>query len=244
MAQTAALVTELKKALREAGITYRDVAAELGLSEASVKRLFSDANFSMQRLEKILALVQMDFADLVDRLRSSTERITELTPEQEEALVADPMLLLVTFLVVNRWRVDDMLATYAIDERDLERRLIQLDRLKMIELGTFHRYRLLTARNFSWHRNGPVQRAFAELIQREFFNSGFDADDERLRFLTGGLSGASRRQFNERLDQLVAEFDELAISDARLPRTERKTTSAVLALRPIEYSLFGQFRRG
>ncbi|MEM8984858.1 MAG: helix-turn-helix transcriptional regulator [Pseudomonadota bacterium] len=243
MAQTRALIEELKRALREAGLTYRDVAAELDVSEATVKRLFSEATFSMRRLEQTLALVKMDFTDLVERLRSNAQRITELTPEQEEALVADPLLLLVTFLVVNRWRVDDMLAVYAIPERELQRRLIRLDRLKMIELAPFNRYRLLTARNFSWRRNGPVQQAFAKLIQNEFFAAGFDADDERLRFLTGGLSRASRQRFNERLDQLVAEFDELALQDARLPREERQTTSTVLALRPIEYSLFARYRR-
>ena len=53
MSQTDQILTALKKCLRAKGLTYRDVAAALELSEASVKRLFSEQSFSLKRLEEI-----------------------------------------------------------------------------------------------------------------------------------------------------------------------------------------------
>ena len=50
MSQTRELIKTLKTALKAQGKTYADVAVELGLTEASVKRLFSQQSFSLSRL--------------------------------------------------------------------------------------------------------------------------------------------------------------------------------------------------
>ena len=50
MGQTRELVAALKTELKAQGKTYADVAAALELSEASVKRIFSQQNFSLERL--------------------------------------------------------------------------------------------------------------------------------------------------------------------------------------------------
>ena len=70
MEQTHQLIDTLKKELRRVGKTYADVAKELDLSEASVKRLFSERNFSLYRLEKTCTLIGIDMAELVDSMRS------------------------------------------------------------------------------------------------------------------------------------------------------------------------------
>ena len=243
MSQTAALVNELKRVLREQRITYQDVAAHLGLSEASVKRLFAERKFSLVRLEQVLELAQMEITDLVERLHASREYVSELTPDQEQALVADPQLLVIALLVLNRWSADEILATYNFSERELQKQLIRLDRLKMIELLPFNRYRLLTARNFTWQKNGPVQKLFANQIQTEFFDSAFAAPGERLRFVAGTLSPDSITQLHREIDRLATRFDELVERDTKLPLQRRYGCSAVFAFRPMEYSMFARHRR-
>ena len=52
MSQTRPLIDTLKQELRKQRITYKDVSVALGLSETSVKRLFSEEAFSIKRLEK------------------------------------------------------------------------------------------------------------------------------------------------------------------------------------------------
>lgn len=56
MARTAALVDRLKRELRGRNITYAAVAKGLGMSEASVKRMFSRKEFTLSRLDAICEL--------------------------------------------------------------------------------------------------------------------------------------------------------------------------------------------
>ena len=242
MARAHALLAELKRALKEEGLTYRDVATHLGLSEASVKRLFSRSGFSLDRLEKTLQLLRMDFTDLVGRLSARREYVSQLTPAQEDALVSDPILLVITFLVLNRWAYDEILATFDFSASEIEGRLIRLDRLKIIELLPFNRYRLLTARNFTWRRDGPVQQFFATQIQSEFFDSRFDKPGEELRFVGGALTPESVTEMLEAIDRLAQRFDELVEQDSRLGMEERYGCSAVFAMRPVEFSMFAKHR--
>src|SRR5690554_7540436 len=82
MAQTSAIVSELKRQLRAHGLTYQDVAQALELSEASVKRLFSDKQFSLKRLDQICTLMGMEISDLVRKL-APEPRVEQLTRSEE-----------------------------------------------------------------------------------------------------------------------------------------------------------------
>ena len=61
--------------------------------------------------------------------------------------------------------------------------------------------------------------------------------------LTVFLSRTSLAQLQQSIDRLTREFDELVRRDAALPLTERLSSSAVLALRPWEFSTFKALRR-
>jgi len=60
MSQTGPLVDALKRALRQHGFTYVDVARALDLSESSVKRLFARKDLTLERLERVCALMQLE----------------------------------------------------------------------------------------------------------------------------------------------------------------------------------------
>ena len=60
----AALVDALKRVLKARGLTYADIARGLDLSEASVKRIFSKRDFTLERLDEVCRLAGIDFAEL------------------------------------------------------------------------------------------------------------------------------------------------------------------------------------
>ena len=104
MSQTSQWIDTLKRCLKARGVTYRDVAEALGLSEASIKRLFSEQSFSMHRLEQVCRLADVSFSDLahLSDIRYE-ERQTLLTAEQEAALAGDAILLSYFYLLLNGW---------------------------------------------------------------------------------------------------------------------------------------------
>ena len=243
MAQIGLLVTELKRYLKAQGVTYASLAKQLDLSESSIKRQFARQSFSLARLEQILNLVGLEIADLIALMNERREFLTQLTPEQEDALLADPKLLLTMYLLLNGWPLAEITSTFAIDDAEAERLLFRLHRARIIELLPFNRVKLLTARNFTWRKDGPVQRFFVREVQREFLESSFAAPGEHLRFVAGLLSRASLAQLQQSMDRLAREFDELSRRDAALPLKERSSCSAVFALRPWEFSTFTALRR-
>ncbi|MEL7296390.1 MAG: helix-turn-helix transcriptional regulator [Pseudomonadota bacterium] len=243
MQQTDRLLQELKKAMKSAGVTYAKLAEHLDLSEASVKRLFHTRGFSLKRLEQSVNLLGLEVSDLVERMNASVARVSELTPAQEQELLANPKLLLMIYLMINQWTFTEVVETFVIEEAEGFRLLRQLERLGMIEVLPLNKVKLLTARNFAWRKNGPVQKFFREQVESEFFNSRFDVPEAELRFVGARMSRASLMHMQQTLARVVREFDDLAKRDAALPREELIASAAVLAIRPWEFSLFTQLRR-
>jgi len=241
MAQTREIIETLKKALKAQGKTYADVAVALGLTEASVKRLFSRQSFSLARLDQVCRLLDIEISDLVQQMSEQQQRLQQLTIEQEKELTSDVTLLIVTVCVLNRWTMEDILAWYAISEHECMRHLAKLDRLKIIELLPGNRIKLLVAPNFSWRENGPIQFFFQKKIGQEFFNTRFGQDDECLIVLNGMLSSQSNAEFQRKLKRLAREFDVLNNDDAALSLDERQGVTLVLAMRGWRYGLFRPF---
>lgn len=243
MAQTVALINTLKKALKVNGKTYADVAARLDLTEASVKRLFSQRDFSLQRLEEICQLIGLEITDLVQMMHGELTELTELSIDAEQEIASDLVLLLVTVCVLNKCSMEDIRSRYHLSEHVCIQKLARLDKLKVIELQPGNRVKLLVASNFAWRENGPIQRFFQEKIEKEFFSSRFDKEYEKLIVMNGMLSKASNLQFQRKLDRLQREFDELIAADARLPMSERYGNTVVLAMRPWRYGLFAHLSK-
>jgi len=242
MAQTAAIVSALKNALKEQGITYQQVAEALDLSEASVKRLFSERQFSLQRLDQICSLLGLEISDLVRRL-DQAQRIDALTAEQEQKLVGDDRLLLVAICVLNRWSLAQILETYQLSEVEAVGRLARLDRMGLIELLPGNRIKPLISHDFRWQQHGPIQRFFEQQVQADFFQCHFNLPGELRLFLSGMLSPQSTEQMHQKLQRLAQAFRHSHQEDLVLPLEQRFGVSMILAIRPWEVAAFQQLRR-
>jgi transcriptional regulator with XRE-family HTH domain len=242
MTSSAALVRSIKSALRLRGLTYRDLAKLLDVSEPTVKRDLSRGCFSLKRLDEICTALNLTLADLLQPPEEQ-ELVTQLSEAQELALVSQPRYFVVTYLLVNDWRFPEITEAFRMDENELIEIFLRLDQLKIIEYRPPHRVRKLTARNFSWRKDGPVHSFFVTRFAPEFFQSAFDGVGDAFRFVGGTLSPGSLSRFKASLERLAIEFEELARGDARLPLARRDGCSAILAVRAWEFSEFTRLRR-
>lgn len=243
MAQTSELIKTLKQALKAQGKTYAAVSRELGLTEASIKRLFSQKNFSLERLDQICHMLDMEISDLVQLMTEQQHKLRQLTVEQEREITDDVTLLVVAICALNRWTMADMVAFYDISEGECFRKLARLDRLGIIDLLPHNRIKVRVAPNFSWRENGPIQSFFQERIGQEFLSGRFSGDDECLIVLNGMLSPESKAEFQRKLKRLAWEFNLLNNDDAALPLQEREGVIAVMALRGWQYGLLHPLRK-
>jgi len=242
MAERTVLVAELKRALRERGLTYQAVARQLELSLATVKRLFARGDFSLERFERVCELAGLGMRELLERADEHSAPTKQLTLTQEREIVADPRLFLVTWLVLNRTPFEEITRWYRFNERELLRCFIRLDRLKVIELQPGNRARLLVSRRFSWRPGGPVQRYLHQKLLREFLASHFVGAHEEFVFHGASVSREVLAQLKRVQQNAARECMELIEQD-RSPLRARVGTAFVLALRPWAYSGFAQFER-
>jgi DNA-binding Xre family transcriptional regulator len=238
MAQTAELINTLKKTLKQHNLTYADVARRLGMSEANVKRLFVSKRFTLERLEDICRLMQMELTDLFQLYQESRQRISQLTLEQEKELVQDTKLLLVAVSVRNHLTFDDILSNYKISQNECIRCLAKLDRLMIIDLLPNNRIKLRIDEDFHWIPHGPIENFFNKQIQQQFLKSGFSGELENRRFLFGLLSDSSTRVMTNKIQNLAKEFTDLHRQDAHLPLKKRHSIGFLLAMRPWELEVF------
>jgi transcriptional regulator with XRE-family HTH domain len=242
MAERLAIVRELKRALKERGLTYSEVAAALKLSLPTVKRMFAGGDFSLSRLDAVCELAGISLREILERAEEHAIPASQLTLNQEREIVADARLLFVTWLVLNRTPFEHIARDYRLSEAEVLECFIKLDRLKVIELQPFNRARLLVSRHFSWRPGGPVQRYINERLLREFMSTRFLGAHEEFIFHGAPTSRAVLTQIKRLLQSTARECMELIERDRSTP-AERNGAAFVLAMRPWEYSGFEQFRR-
>ena len=239
----ALLVDALKRLLKGQGITYAQIAEGLGLSEASVKRMFSRRDFTLHRLEEICRLAHIELDELARSVSDQRGGIAHLTVEQERELVSDPKLMLVALCAVGNWTFEQIVETYALPRAECVRYLARLDRQRIVELKPGNRIRPLISRTFSWLPDGPIQRYFRARVEAEYLGGKFDREGELFLFISGMLSQQSSTELIGRLREVARQFAVLHREDVAVPLAERHGTSLLLAMRAWEPRAFRELRR-
>jgi len=125
----------LKRLLRARKITYADLAARLGVSESGLKKTFAHEDCTLSRLEAIAAGAGIAMGELFEAAAAAPFEQVTLTREQQEALLAKPLLLAVFWrLSVERWSPKRIAKAAGLTDRALYRVLSELDRLELIVL--------------------------------------------------------------------------------------------------------------
>ncbi len=243
MSTTQDLVTALKAELKAAGITYADLAQELGMAESSIKRIFAKADMPLSRIDEVLRVLKMDFADLARKVADAQPLRRELTHEQEAAVVADRKLLLVAICALSQWTFEQIVATYTLTEAECVKCLVQLDKLGFIELRPLNRYRLKVAKGFRWRPNGPAMQYFRQHVVDDYFSGGFDGEGEMLMLVHGQVGRSLAATFMERLQRVGQDFAQQHLADQKLAPEQKRPYTLVVGMRSWLFAAFRDLKR-
>ena len=235
--QTSLLVEALKRLLRARGMTYRDLARALELSEASVKRLFAKEALTLKRLEEICGCLDVDLFEVTKLARNQSAQAQELTVAQEAALAGDARLLGVFYLVLNDWHLPDILDRYEIEKAEVIALLAKLDHLGLIMLLPNDRVRLLIPRTMRLRNDGPIRQVHGNRVMGEFLAGDFVAEGGMFRLEMRELSEPSYSLIQRKLERIGQEFNELAELDSYLPSDQRRTIGMAIGTKPWKMSL-------
>jgi hypothetical protein len=243
MSTTQDLVTALKSELKAAGVTYADLAKHLQMSESSIKRVFSKADMPLSRIDDVLRVLKMDFAELARKVADAQPLRAELTLEQERAVVADKRLLLLAICCLSQWTFEQIIGTYTFSEPECVAYLVALDRLGIIELRPLNRYRLKVAKGFRWRPNGPVMQFFRKHVVDDYYSGGFDGDGELLMLVHGQVSPSQAATFVERLQRVGQDFAQQHLADQKLQAVQKRPYTLVVGMRSWFFAAFKDLKR-
>lgn len=227
-----AIVDSLKRALKARGITYAELATRIDMSEASVKRMFSQRNFTLQRLDEILQAAKLDIQDISLHAQDDAKLISRLTWEQEEEIINNPKLFIVAVSALNLIPVEHIVRVYQVTEAEVVIQLARLDKLGFLELLPNNRVKLLVSRTFEWIPDGPIQNYFRQAAYTDFLSSKFDGKDELMQVTNVLLSEKSIELLQSRLQQIAREFSQIHQEEAKLAFEDKTPITILLAARP------------
>jgi transcriptional regulator with XRE-family HTH domain len=243
MSTTLDLVNALKSELKASGITYADLARQLNLAESSIKRVFAKGDMPLSRIDDVLRVLKMDFAELARKVADAQPLRHELTAAQESAVVGDRKMLLMAICCLSQWTYEQITSTYILSDAECVRLLVQLDRIGIIELRPLNRYRLQVAKGFRWRANGPVMDYFRKHALVDYYSGGFDGDGEMLMLVHGQIGRSPAAGFVERLQRVGQDFAQQHLADQKLPQHQRKPYTLVVGMRSWLFAAFRDLKR-
>ena len=239
---TREIVETLKKVLKARGMTYADLGRALRVSTPTVKRLFSQRTFTLQRLEEILKVIELDFYELARLSHGRRTGPVELSLEQEAALARDARLFSVFWLISNEWRFEEIVAEFKVGAAQITAFYARLERLRLIDWRPGNRARLRVPKHYVWRAGGPLRKSYGLRVVTEFMRSRFDSPSEAFHFEAQELSSESAVVVKRRMERFAAEINELVEIDAATPAKKRVTLGVLLACRPWSISIVHALR--
>ncbi len=237
------IVNRLKKVLRVKGITYHQLATGIGLSEAAIKRAFSENAFSLKRLEQICEFLNIDTDQLFSSDNDQSKLIRVLNEEQEELLAADEKLMCFFYLVASRIKLKSIKKNFLFNDKTIDRYLLALDRHNLIALGTDRKYRVLVEQDFYWPKGGILESLYSKKIKKDLIDSDFDKNDQMEMFSSGLLSDSSLEVIKKRAKQLEEEIRELIRLDTRYYKGKLKNVTLYCCFRPWKLPMMDKYRK-
>lgn len=239
---TREIVETLKKVLKARGMTYAELAKKLHVSTPTVKRLFSEQSFTLERLEQVLRILEMDFYEVAKLSRGANGAIGELTHEQEAALAKDARLFSIFWLITNEWRFDEIAAEFRVSAAQLTTYYARLDRAGLIDWRPGNVARLKVPKHYVWRRGGPLRKAYGLRVITEFMRARFDSPVDAFHFEALELTNESAVVLKRRLERVAIEINELVEADATAPAKRRIALGVLLAARPWTISIVDTLR--
>jgi len=211
------VIDTLKELLKAKGMTYHQLSKAINISEASVKRIFSNYTFTIDRIEQICEHLEVTLFDLFEiASQKNNEDVYEYSLEQEIFFVKNPHYLAFFDFLLKGRTVNSILNRFNLSARQAEVYLAKLDSLALIECLGQNKYKLLCGKNVKWRNDGPLKRAYFDKAKYEFLNSRFQSPQSFINFSILSLSKESRKKLETELKEIYRKYDRASKLESRL----------------------------
>lgn len=236
VATSAAMLAELRRALRQSGWTAKAIAADQRIGEATAKRWLAGKGLTLGRLERLAALAGLSLAELARAAEQPPSGLAqELTLAQERALSGDLFLPFLFMTLLGGNQPQDIAADFGVPEAALDAALARLERLALIDRLPGGRVRPLVDRAIVW-RKTPMRALFEAHMKRQFIEMDFAADDAVYASEVVKLSARGAAEVAEEIERHRRHVQAIAERDRDSALLQRRWYGMLCALRELDTS--------
>jgi transcriptional regulator with XRE-family HTH domain len=168
----------IKDLLKKNGLQQKDLAQALDISIPSVKRILNGRELGLERLIQIAHFFRLNVFELFDLCRQKNIESYQFDEAQEKFL-ADDLIHLVTFRgLVSGVSSNEIRTRYRLTDSQLEKILIGLDRVNLVEFWSHEKIKVKAKWPFKWITGGILQKTYVY----SFLEKTFTASYQRSQF--------------------------------------------------------------
>ena len=135
------VIETVKQALKTKKITYRELAKQLKMSEAGIKKMFQAETLTVTRLIEICALLGIGLEDLVEAGKNPIVKTLKLNKQQNAFFAKNPdYFLFFLKLVYEGASTDEIAAENRFSENEIFKFLKKLDEYGFIRLKAYNKF--------------------------------------------------------------------------------------------------------
>jgi transcriptional regulator with XRE-family HTH domain len=213
------LLATLKQQLKLKGLRYGAIALQLGVSEATVKRYLRGKGISLAVLQDLVEIVNLDLPSLVLLAEDQSVNATDLTERQQSALRENRVLAAVFYSLINGWTPSLIAKEFQFGE-ELERALVQLERLRLIRRLSSNRVKVLAKHKIGEKFTGALAELALESAHGFLGDIDLRSADCNWLLDTARLSRASAARLSDLMKTFLTEFRALSAKDRSLSPQE------------------------
>jgi len=226
------LVSALKQQLRLKSLHYRDVASRLKISERTVKRYFSGKGLTLEVLQQLADVVELDMLSLVILAQEQNVELPEMTRQQQAALRRSGLALAIYYFL-NFGMTPAQIAR----EFDLQG---QIDAVlqKLESFGLIHRFspngvKLLAGRSFG--DRSPDHLTEHKIASTRRFLTEMDLANPNCQWLYQAvrLTHASALRLEQIMKRFVLDAAAMTRSEIDLPPDETQWYRLFVGAEPL-----------
>ena len=207
--------TVVKDLLKSRGLSYSDLANELGISLSSVKRILNGNDINLSKLSQIASFLGLDLFELIEMSKKITQSKYFFNLEQEKFLSKNINHFKVFRYLLLKYSEDEIRSLLGLRDLQLESILIKLDKLNLIQYYEKSKIKLIANFPFQWIENGPLENKYNELIidklANEILVSGVNREsleNETNVFVKELLLSSSELiEMRDRLNDVIKDYE-------------------------------------
>lgn len=231
---TQLIVQTLKKLLKDKEMTYKDLGKKMGLTEASIKRLFSKNSCSINKVMEICDTLEVEFYDLVKESLDGKKLKNHLSEKQEMAFYNNIQLCHIFFdLLTRKLSIQEIGQRHQIPEAKVRMHLRELEDLMLIELHPQDRIKFLKEEPLTFSQ-GPFREKLFQQFLQDISTYLFDKNHAQKFKISQGrewlLSSETANKLQTQLQALFENMDQAAERDRRVyPKDQLQEVSFLIA---------------